>query len=131
MNIFNQVSTPSSDSVFIEADNSLKIKTMRELLSKGSGMEIQKHFFAGSDGRDLDLSKLVSSQINRHQQVLTYRNKNLLKNVLRSTRDGEAYPSDLKMLNESGTCSPASHENVHQYLTFNDEIDFDEYLQRK
>lgn len=131
MNIFNQASNSCTDSVFIEADNSLKIKAMRDLLSKGSGLEIQKHFFAGSDGRDLDLSKLVSTQINRHQQVLTYRNKNLLKNMLKSSREGEACPNELKMLNETGTCSPSSHEDVHQYLTFNDEIDFDEYLQRK
>ena len=109
MNIFNHGLTTSADSVFIEADNILKIKTLKELLGKGSSTEIQKHFFSGSDGRNLDITKLVSSQINRHQQVLTYRNKNLLKNLLKSSKEGELGPNDLKMVNECGTCSPSSH----------------------
>lgn len=118
MNIFSQALPTSTDSVFIEADNSERIKVMRELLKGGTSTEIQKHFFAGSDVTDLNIHKLTSSQINRHQQVLSYRNKTLLKTILKSNYEGDLDQSDLKMLHESGTLSPASHEDVHQYLTF-------------
>ncbi len=98
MNIFNQSLSTSTDSVFIEADNFQRIKAMRELLDKGSSQEIKKFFFAASDGGDLNIAKLTTSQINKHQQVLTYRNKNLLKSLLKSSCEGELDPLGLKLL---------------------------------
>lgn len=120
MNIFKQALPTSTDSVFIETDNSERIKAMRELARGGSVAEIQKHFFASSEVTELNIHKLTSSQINRHQQVLSYRNKSLLRSLLKSNHEGELDQADLKMLHESGTSSPASHEDVNQYLTFHE-----------
>lgn len=82
---------------------------MKQLLGQGSSSKIQKYFFPTGQKKELDIQKLVSSQINRHQHVLSYRNKNLLKTFLKSNQDGELDPTDLKLLHESGTNSPASH----------------------
>ena len=103
---------------------------MKQLLGQESTCKIQKYFFPTGEKKDLDIQKLVSNQINRHQHVLTYRNKNLLKTLLKSNQDGELDSTDLKMVYESGTNIPANHEDVHQYLTFNDDIDFGDCLQR-
>ncbi len=124
MNIFNTNLPSSSDSVFIEANNYEKIQAMKELLAKGSTLDIQKHFFPSSNLGNSDIHKLTSTQINRHQQALSYRNKTLLKTVLKSNHEGDFDQTDLKMLHESGTSSPAIHEDVNQYLNFDEEIDF-------
>ena len=84
MNIFNTTLPTSSNSVFIETDNFERIQTMKELVARGSILDIQKHFFAGGDLGNLDIQKLTSIQINKHQQSLSYRNKNLLKTLLKS-----------------------------------------------
>lgn len=133
MNIFNTNLPTSSDSVFIETNNFERIKTMKELLAKGSTLDIQKHFFPTTDlgNPDIQIHKLASSQINKHQQALSYRNKTLLKTLLKSNYEGDFDQTELKMLHESGTSSPAHHEDVNQYLNFDEEIDFGAYYLRK
>lgn len=66
----------------------------------------------------MNINKLTTTQINKHQQILSYKNKNLLKSILKSSHDGELDSVDLKLLHESGQTSPGNHEDVHQYLTF-------------
>lgn len=120
MNIFNKGNSSTSDSVFIEANNVENIKAMSELLKKPNSAEIKKHFLGRSVGANLDIHKIANSQINRHQQALSYRNRNQLKLGLKLLKDGDLESVDLKMLNESITLSPSSQEDVHQYLAFHD-----------
>jgi hypothetical protein len=98
MNSFNQALSITPDSVFIEANNFESIQTMKELLKKPNSSEIKKHFFGVADGANLDIRKLTSSQINKHQQALSYRNRNLLKTLLKSNEEGELDSVDLKVL---------------------------------
>lgn len=131
MNILNRISSTSADSVFIETDNTQKISTMKELINKGTVLEIQKFFFATGDTRDYDIHKLTNTQINRHQYALNHRNKSLLRSLLKSNEDGELDSTDLKILHETAPSSPDTHEDIHQYLTFHEEIDFTDMKQRK
>lgn len=91
---------------------------MQGLIQKGSVAEIQKFFFAPTDLANLDIRKLTNSQINRHQHVLNHKNKTALRFLLKSNDEGELDSVDLKLLHGSASSSPASSEDIHQYLTF-------------
>ena len=115
------------DEVFVQKDQQKQYATLQKMAVSSNPQEIRNYFISQNKREVFDPSKLVQAQINRHIKVLSHKNKTVLKELLRQTPEAGKKPQEMKVFNEQRTLWSMCDEDqeIHQYLIFEEEIDFE------